>query len=96
MNKDKLCRSIAAETGMGIADTKRVINEFLRLTGDAMIRGDSVKIPGFGTFERRHRKRYIHTGLPGEEIEVPATYYPFFSASQVLRRKVKEHETPPT
>ena len=54
-----------------------------------MSKGDRVQITGFGTFERRNRKK--RTGRnpqTGQSLIIPAAKYPAFVAGKSLKERV--------
>lgn len=79
MNKGELVDAVAASTG----ESKRVVGDVL----DALIdniqnqvkAGNKVSLPGFGTFEKRHRNaRTGRNPQTGEAIQVAAADVPAF------------------
>lgn len=79
MNKSELIDSIAEATG----ESKRTVQDVLEATIDQVQRqvkqGEKVSLPGFGTFERRHRAaRTARNPQTGEPINVAASDVPAF------------------
>lgn len=83
MNKSELIDAVAGSTG----ESKRVVGGVV----DALIdqvqknvkKGEKVTLPGFGTFERRHRAaRTGRNPQTGETIQVAAADVPAFKAGQ--------------
>ncbi|PII40392.1 DNA-binding protein, partial [Bacillus velezensis] len=57
---------------------------------EALTKGESIKIPGVGTFEVRERAaRKGRNPQSGEEIDIPATKAPAFKAAKALKDAVK-------
>src|ERR671918_1719575 len=79
LNKSELIDAVASSTG----ESKRAVSDMLEATLTAIQKqvkkGDSVTIPGFGTFSRRARSaRTARNPRTGEEIKVKATKVPAF------------------
>lgn len=87
----QLVKHVANETGVRIADAKKVVNETFKQIGDMMTKGDKITIIGFGAFERRKRKGRISFDMrAGSPVEVKAYHSPFFKPSVALKNAVKE------
>ncbi len=79
MNKGELIDAIAAGTG----ESKRVVGDVLDSLIDHVQKevkaGNKVSLPGFGTFEKRHRNaRTGRNPQTGETIQVAAADVPAF------------------
>lgn len=79
LNKGELIDAIATETG----ESKRVVSGVLDSLIDHVQRevksGNKVSLPGFGTFEKRHRNaRTGRNPQTGEAIQVAAADVPAF------------------
>ena len=90
MNKSELVDSVASAPDMSKADAARAVDATIGAIGDALGRGDSVALVGFGTFSVRHRAardgRNPQTGAP---MHIPASKVPGFKAGKALKDKVK-------
>ena len=61
------------------------------LIAKAMIKGDQLKISGFGLFEARHRDaRTARNPQTGEPVEVPAHFVPAVRFGKPMKELVKE------
>jgi len=91
MNRNQLAEQVNARTNLDRGDVDRVVTAVLDTLVDAVAAGDTVTLPGFGTFDRRARAartgRHPQTGEP---MEIPATQAPGFKAAQGFRRRVSE------
>jgi len=57
---------------------------------DCLARGETVRVPGFGSFGTRKRAtRMAKNQRTGEKIQVKAINVPFFKAGKELKEKVK-------
>ena len=55
MNKSDLVDAVANDSDMSKAQAARAVDSVLANVGDALGKGDSVSLVGFGTFSVRHR-----------------------------------------
>ncbi len=55
MNKNELVETIAANTGSSKAQAARTITSLTEIITEVLQKGDSISLPGFGTFEVRSR-----------------------------------------
>lgn len=73
MTKKEIVDAVSASAGVSKKDTAAVIDSLLAAITDAVVKGDSVRFTGFGTFESRkrpartgHNSRYrCHDRHPG-------------------------------
>lgn len=96
MNKSELIDAVARTTGLSKADIDRSLKGTLYNIAAALSRGEKVTFVGFGTFERRQRKK--RTGVnpqdPTQKIEIPAKKAPAFSAGSELKAAVASGRLP--
>ena len=89
MTRSELVRSVAERTGMSMADADTAVKAVLAAVAGALGRGETVRFPGFGTFEAKDRPartgRNPRTGAP---IAVPASRAVRFRAGKALRDAV--------
>lgn len=79
MNKGELIESIARTTGESRRVVGDVVDAFVDAVQQQVRNGEKVTLPGFGTFERRHRAaRAGRNPQTGEEIQVAAANVPAF------------------
>ncbi len=97
MNKTELTEQLSKKTGMTKAGAKRAVDAIFStspregIIANAVSKGDRVQITGFGTFERRKRKK--RTGRnpqTGDSIIIPAAKYPAFVAGKSLKDRVQK------
>ena len=90
MRKPELAAAIAAETGLSKDKSSEVITLLTDHIGRALGDGDSVTIPGFGTFTRRSRaERRGKNPRTGEEITIPASNSVGFRPGKSLKDLVR-------
>jgi len=90
MNKTELRDAVAQASGISGAEADRALNAVLDSITSALASGDSVTIPGFGTFETRERAaRPGRNPQTGEEIEIAASTTAAFKPGAHLKQAVK-------
>ena len=86
MNKGQLADSLVARKGLGKAAALQAVDGVFAEIGEALARGDEVRIPGFGAFVTRNRPaRMARNPRTGEAVEVPAATIPAFKAGKSLK-----------
>jgi len=86
MTKPELVDEVAARTGMKKRDASLAVNAVLDGITEALKRGDSVQLVGFGTFEVRQREaRMGRNPRTGEPIQIAASKSPAFRPGRQLR-----------
>ncbi len=95
MNKTELIEALVKKTGMTKKDASSAVNAIFStvpregIIATEVAKGKKVQLTGFGTFERRNRKkRKARNPQTGAEIMIPATKYPAFSAGKSLKDRV--------
>ena len=91
MNKEILASEVTNKIeGSTKKDIKLVVETVFETIADALVAGEKVSIPGFGTFEVTDRAaRKARNPQTGEEIDVPASKAPKFKAAKALKDAVK-------
>ncbi len=90
MNKGDLVNAVAAK-GMTKKNAETVINAVFGAIGEALAKGDSVQLIGFGTFTVRKRAaRKGHNPRTGETVNIKAAKVPAFKAGKALKDKVSK------
>jgi len=97
MNKTQLTEELARKTGLTKAAARRAIDAIFStapregIIANAVSNGDRVQITGFGTFERRKRKkREGRNPQTGASITIPAAKYPAFVAGKSLKDRIQK------
>lgn len=95
MNKTELIAEVARRTGLSVAAARRTVDVLFStapregIIAAAVAQGDRVQITGFGTFERRRRKKRMgRNPQTGQEISIPGGSYPAFTAGKSLKERV--------
>ncbi|PFH35010.1 histone family DNA-binding protein [Besnoitia besnoiti] len=91
VTRKDLVASVAAELQVPQKDVERTVNTLLRHISNSLEQGNKVAISKFGTFGLRRRgERTARNPRTGEPLNVPASTFPTFSFSKVLKEKVRE------
>ena len=88
MNKSELIAKIA-EAGLSKKDAGAALDAAVIAIGDALARGESVQLIGFGTFSVKERAaREGRNPRTGETVKIKAAKSPAFKAGKALKDKV--------
>jgi len=91
MNKSQLIEVVARESGLKKKDAEIAVNAVLSAVENALAEGEKVQIAGFGTFEVKERaERVGRNPATREEIVIPASKHPAFSAGKALKEKINK------
>lgn len=86
MNKAQLIEKLAEKTELTKSQSEEVLDGVIEIIQKAVARGDEVKLVGFGTFSRIHRKsrngRNPKTGAP---VSIPGSKVPRFKPGKDFR-----------
>jgi DNA-binding protein HU-beta len=75
--------------GSSKADAERAVEVLTHVISDALEKGDSVSLPGFGTFEVRERAaRTGRNPKTGEKLKIAAAKVPAFKPGSTLKAAV--------
>ncbi len=89
MTKADIVEQIAAKTGLTKTDTALVVEGVLEALKDALIKGNTVEIRGFGTFKIKKRAaRRARNPRTGEPVTIPEKFVPTFKPSRDLKDAV--------
>lgn len=91
MNKTELVQSVADAADLTKASAQRALEASLDAITQALAAGDSVVIPGFGTFAVGHRAaRTGRNPQTGAALEIAASTVVKFKAGKALKDAVNE------
>ena len=89
MKKSDISAHVAGKTSLSQADAAGAVDAVLSAISDALARGESVNIAGFGTFTVKHRAaRQGRNPRTGEPVAIAASNVPSFKAGKGLRDAV--------
>ena len=90
MNKTEFISKVSESIGADTAQAASVVNTVLNTITDVVASGDSLAIPGFGTFGTVKRpERIVRNPQNGEPVTVPERIVPVFKAGKRFRDAVK-------
>ena len=89
MNKTELIAAIAADTNLTKADAARAFDSALEHLADALAKGESVQLVGFGNFTVSNRaERSGRNPSTGEPMTIKASKAVKFTAGKSLKDAV--------
>ncbi|GAF01520.1 HU family DNA-binding protein [Saccharicrinis fermentans] len=89
MNKQEFVNAIASESGLSKTDSEKALNATTEAIKNALAKGESVQLIGFGTFSIS--KRAARTGRnpqTGKEIQIAAKNVAKFKPGKALDEAV--------
>ncbi len=90
MNKTELVEAVAASADLSKAAATRAVDGVMAAITEALKKGDSVSLVGFGSFSVRERAaRSGRNPQTGEKIEIKASRQPVFKAGKALKDAIK-------
>jgi DNA-binding protein HU-beta len=91
MNKTELVAAVAESSDLTNVDAAKAVNAFIDTVTKTLGRGDSVVLPGFGTFTTTLRAaRTGRNPQTGKAIEIAEATVPKFKAGKGLKEQVNE------
>lgn len=89
MNKAELVEVVAGKSQVAKRDAEAVVEAVFETIADALAKGETVKISGFGIFEKKERAAREGTNpSSGEKITIPASNSVGFKVSKTLKEKL--------
>ena len=93
LTKAELAELLFEQVGLNKREAKDMVETFFKEIRDALDRGDSVKLSGFGNFQLRDKpQRPGRNPRTGEEIPIAARRVVTFHASQKLKAMVEKSD----
>ena len=91
MNKTELLAAVAEKSAIKKADVEAIFENIINIIMDGVGNGEKIQITGVGSFERKERgERILKNPRTGEDMKVPPTKSPSFSAGSVFKAKVNK------
>lgn len=91
MNRSELTAAVAEQAGLTTQQAGAAVAATLDAITKAVASGDSVAVPGFGTFEPRQRSaRTGRNPQTGEAMDIPASVAPAFKPASAFKKLVSE------
>jgi integration host factor subunit beta len=92
MNKSELIEALAEKINMPIREAGSITNTLIETMSEALARGESIEIRGFGSFVVKDYESYTgRNPKTGEKIKVSPKKLPFFKVGKDLREQVNQH-----
>lgn len=93
MNKAQLIAAVAEKSGLSVEEAGKALAAFTESVEEALVLGERVQIPGFGTFEAvRRPERDGRNPATGETIRIPESRSPKFKPGRALKTALKENQ----
>jgi DNA-binding protein HU-beta len=91
MNKGEFIDRLADRTNLTKKEARKLLDTVLGLVQETMLRGEDVKLVGFGKFAVRARKASSRINPQTKRpIQVPAKVVPLFKPGKELKRQVEK------
>jgi len=91
MTKADIVDIISSSTGLTKVETEEVVKGFLETVKDAMKRGETIELRGFGSFKVVKRaQRVARNPKTNEEVVVPEQYVPTLKISKEFKEDVND------
>ena len=92
MNKSELIEALAERSNIPIREAGSITNTLIDTMSDALAKGESIEIRGFGSFVVKEYDSYTgRNPKTGEKIKVAPKKLPFFKVGKDLREKVNSN-----
>ena len=89
VTRAQLAEAVYAEVGLSRNDSAQLVDEILEEVSQALIKGGSVKLSSFGSFQVRSKgERVGRNPKTGEEVPILPRRVLVFRASHVLKDKI--------
>ena len=90
MNKAELIKAVAEKAEVSTRDAEAVLDEVIEIVTNALLKGEAVKLSGFGVFEKKVRAARVGTNpATGDKINIPASNNVVFKPSKSLKEKLQ-------
>ena len=91
MNNKDFIAELSRRTGFKQTDTQQMVHDVLNTMGDRFIEGETVQLPGFGTFEvKKKLERIIVNPSSGQRMLVPPKLVLGFKPAQTWKENMKK------
>ena len=90
LTRSDLCDAVYEEIGLSRAECSGLVGSILDHVGDALAKGESVKIAGFGTFLLRDKPARVgRNPMNGVEVKIAPRRVVTFRASPKMRDRIE-------
>ena len=95
LTRADLCEAVHEEVGLSRQECSNLVERTLEMIAEALERGETVKLSGFGVFQvRAKRARMGRNPKTGEPAAIDPRRVISFRASQVMKARVNGGEVP--
>ena len=92
-NKSEIIESMAEECGISVRETWDIVATILDTMSDALGRGESIELRGFGTFKIKQYKPYTaRNPRTLEKVSVKPKKLPVFTVGKGLKEAVNANQ----
>ena len=92
MRKLEIINKVSSQTGIDKSDVQETVEAVIITIKEALKKGESVYIRGFGTFSNKKRAKKIARNIStNTAIILDAHYVPYFKPSKIFTKAVKEN-----
>ncbi|MGI6656584.1 MAG: HU family DNA-binding protein [Desulfobulbus sp.] len=89
MNKSELIEALSEKMQLPVREAAAIVNTIIETMSEALARGESIEIRGFGSFVVKEYASYTgRNPKTGEQILVAPKKLPFFKVGKDLREQV--------
>lgn len=93
MNKSELIENLAQKTNLPHREAAAITNTVIETMTEALAKGESIEIRGFGSFVIKHYESYEgRNPKTGKKIKVKPKKLPFFKVGKELREQVNANK----
>jgi integration host factor subunit alpha len=86
-----LAEAVYEKVGLSRTESAELVERFLAIVGDALVRGENVKLSSFGSFQVRSKNQRIgRNPKTGEEVPILPRQVLVFKPSNVLKSKINK------
>lgn len=94
MTKADIVDVISSSTGISKVETEAVVKGFMETVIDAMKKGETIELRGFGSFKVVKRaKRVARNPKTNQEVLVPEQFVPVLKVSREFKAAVQQSLT---
>ena len=91
MTKAEIVAEIANKTGADKANTQLIVESFMNLIKDSVVKGEPVYLRGFGSFIRKTRAEKVGRNIKEKKsIVIPEHNIPAFKPAKTFVNEVKK------
>lgn len=92
LTKAEMAERLFVEVGLNKREAKEFVDAFFDVVRDSLVKGDQVKLSGFGNFDLREKnQRPGRNPKTGEEIPISARRVVTFRPGQKLKVRVEAY-----